>query len=241
MKILVKINQLKNMSPSPSPAVTRSRKSQTTSAPTASSRSPRDAEATKRQILDAAEEEFALRGLGGARTEVIANLAGVAPRMIYYYFQSKEGLYQAVLQRPVSEFQDALRELNLDGLPAEEALRVFLQTTIPYEVAHRYRGMLLFQEANQNQGKYFKLTNWKKPLATLTGILERGRQEGVFRELEPYMTTLAIAGVCTFYANAHENLKHLTPDQDLLSAELIERYTQAAIDLVLRGILRSAE
>jgi hypothetical protein len=38
-------------------------------------------------------------------------------------------------------------------------------------------------------------------------------------------------------ANAHENLKHLEPDRDLLSPELIEQYTQAAINLVLRGVL----
>ena len=68
-------------------------------------RGMRDAEATKQQILDAAELEFAKNGLSGARTEAIATRAGVAPRMIYYYFQSKEGLYQAVLQRPATEFQ----------------------------------------------------------------------------------------------------------------------------------------
>jgi TetR/AcrR family transcriptional regulator len=43
--------------------------------------------------------------------------------------------------------------------------------------------------------------------------------------------------VCVFYANAHENLKHLDPQRDLLSPELIEQYTQAAINLVLRGVL----
>lgn len=217
--------------------MTRSAKPQKTPTPSDTSRSARDAEATKQQILDAAEEEFAKHGLSGARTEAIATRAGVAPRMIYYYFQSKEGLYQAVLQRPASEFQDTLARLNLDQLPAAEALRLFLQTTIPYEVAHRYRGMLLFQEANQNQGKYFQLTNWQQPISMLTGILKRGMQEGVFREIDLHMTTLAIIGICTFYANAHENLKHLTPDQDLLSPELIEQYTQAAVEFALGGIL----
>lgn len=201
------------------------------------SRQGRSGEATKQQILDAAEEEFAKHGLSGARTDAIATRAGVAPRMIYYYFQSKEGLYQAVLQRPATEFQEVLGQLNLEQLPAKEALRAFLQTTIAYEISHRYRGMLLFQEANQNQGKYFQLTNWQQPIASLTGILERGMAEGSFRQLEPYMTTLTIIGVCVFYANAHENLKHLTPSQDLLSPEMIEQYILAAINLVLGGVL----
>ncbi len=197
----------------------------------------RDAEATKQQILDAAEIEFAKHGLFGSRTEAIAKSANVAPRMIYYYFQSKEGLYQAVLQRPATEFQQMLEQMNLEQLPAPEALRIFLRTIITYEISHRYRGMLLFQEANQNQGKYFQLTSWQQPITYITKILERGMQEGTFRKSNSYMTTLTIAGVCVFYANAYENLKHLTPDVELLSSEMIEQYIQAAINLVLGGVL----
>lgn len=62
----------------------------------------------------------------------------------------------------------------------------------------------------------------------------------MFRPLDPCMTTLNIIGVCVFYGNAHENLKHLTPNQDLLSTEMIEQYTQAAIDLILNGVQNSS-
>lgn len=199
-------------------------------------RAVRDAEVTQQQILDAAEIEFAQHGLHGTRVDPIAARAGVAPRMIYYYFQSKEGLYQAVLQRPAAFLQTAFEQLNLDALPADEALKVLLQATIQYETTNRNRGMLLFQEAIQNQGRYFKLINWQEPIAKLAGVLERGMQAGVFRSLDVHMTTLNIIGICTFYANAYENVKHLTPDEDLLSQDMIERYTQAALQLVISGI-----
>jgi TetR/AcrR family transcriptional regulator len=49
---------------------------------------------------------------------------------------------------------------------------------------------------------------------------------------------LTIAGLCVFfYVNTYENIKHLTPDIKLLNNEIIERYTQAAINLVLNGVL----
>jgi TetR/AcrR family transcriptional regulator len=51
----------------------------------------RDAEATKAQIIDAAEEEFAKHGLNGARTEAIAKGAGITTAMIYYYFRARKG------------------------------------------------------------------------------------------------------------------------------------------------------
>src|SRR5882672_2033057 len=58
----------------------------------------RDADRSRRALLDAALEEFSLRGFAGARVADIARRAGVNKQLINYYFGSKEGLYLA-LQR----------------------------------------------------------------------------------------------------------------------------------------------
>ncbi|GHH81853.1 hypothetical protein GCM10018793_40240 [Streptomyces sulfonofaciens] len=57
----------------------------------------RDAGATRRRILDAATAEFSAHGLAGGRTARIAAAAGANQRMIYAYYGSKEGLFDAVL------------------------------------------------------------------------------------------------------------------------------------------------
>lgn len=201
-------------------------------------RQVRDPEATKAQILDAAEEEFAKYGLNGARTEAIAKGAGVNKAMIYYYFESKEGLYKAVLQRPATEMYEMLQQLNLEQLPAKEALKKAIEAAIAYEAAHPQRGMLWFQEANQTQGKYFKQGNWQETFAHFIKVLERGMAEGSFRQIDPFLVSIQIAGVCTIYFNAHENIKHLTPDVDRLSSEMIERYTQEAVKMILAGVVQ---
>jgi AcrR family transcriptional regulator len=67
------------------------------------SRASRDPEGTRRRILDAALEEFATKGTGGARVDAIAERAGVNKRMIYHYFGSKDGLYRAVLQEGLAQ------------------------------------------------------------------------------------------------------------------------------------------
>ena len=54
-------------------------------------------EITKQKILEAAIEEFSLKGLYGARVNVIAQKSGMNKRLIYEHFGSKEGLYSAVL------------------------------------------------------------------------------------------------------------------------------------------------
>ena len=57
----------------------------------------RDLNRTRERIMAAAQKEFAASGFAGARTDAIARRARVNERMIFYCFDSKEGLYRAVL------------------------------------------------------------------------------------------------------------------------------------------------
>jgi AcrR family transcriptional regulator len=61
----------------------------------------RDAEATRQRLLDAATEEFAARGIAGARVDRIAQAARSNKAQIYHYFGSKDGLFEAVFDRIV--------------------------------------------------------------------------------------------------------------------------------------------
>ena len=51
----------------------------------------------RQAILEAAIKEFSAKGLSGARVDAIARAAKVNKQLIYYYFDSKDGLYEAVL------------------------------------------------------------------------------------------------------------------------------------------------
>src|ERR1700683_362740 len=56
------------------------------------------ADQTRARILEAAVREFSENGLAGARTEQIAEAAGVNKALLYYYFQGKDALYSAALE-----------------------------------------------------------------------------------------------------------------------------------------------
>ena len=62
----------------------------------------RDLQRTRERIMAAAQKEFAARGFAGARTDAIARRARINERMIFYCFDSKEGLYRAVLKQKLS-------------------------------------------------------------------------------------------------------------------------------------------
>ncbi len=196
----------------------------------------RNPEATKTQILDAAEVEFAVTGLSGARTEAIAAQTGVTKAMIYYYFQSKEELYQAVLERCLVGMLGIAEQLQLDCLPADAAL-VKLLTTMLHCMSENPRvGSILSLEAIQNKGKYYPKQLGNILYGTIVQILEQGMISGVFRQLEPRHTAVNIVGACSFYFTAQENLKYLWPGKRLLGKELLQSHTQESIDLIMAGV-----
>lgn len=207
---------------------------------TKSPRQGRDAELTQQQILDAAELEFARHGLKGARMGAIAKGAKVTTATLHYYFENKEGLYKAVLQRPIDEVQAMVSQLNLDHLSPEDALVEIIRLAIAHEATNPYRQMLWFQEASQNQGLYFQQSNVQSLHEPLIKVLERGISAGCFRPLDPYLTLTHILSVCLFYFTVHENWKHLTPEIDRLSPEMIEQHTEAAIAFILAAVKKIA-
>jgi TetR/AcrR family transcriptional regulator len=62
----------------------------------------RDLNRTRERIMAAAQKEFAASGFAGARTDAIARRARINERMIFYCFESKEGLYRAVLAQKLA-------------------------------------------------------------------------------------------------------------------------------------------
>jgi TetR/AcrR family transcriptional regulator len=206
---------------------------------TKSPRTVRAAEVTQQQILDAAEQEFSRHGLNGARMSAIANGAEVTTAALHYYFENKESLYKAVLQRPIAELQATLGQLNFESLPPEEAIEQIIRIAIANEAKNPQRQMLWIQEASQNQGAYFKNCDVASLHGHLLKVLERGIAEECFRPLDPFLALTHILSICLFYFTVHENWQHLTPEIDRLSSERIEQHTQAAIAFILAGVKRT--
>ncbi|MDF5729907.1 MAG: TetR/AcrR family transcriptional regulator [Rhizonema sp. PD38] len=196
----------------------------------------RDAEVTQQQILNAAEQEFSRHGLKGARLCAIAEHAKVTTATLHYYFENKENLYKAVLQRPVNEVQVMLEQLNFDTFSSEEALKQIIRVAISNEAKNPQRQMLWFQEASQNQGAYFRECNVLNLHEHLLKVLDRGMAEGCFRPLKPFLALTHILSVCLFYFTVHENWKYLTPDIDRLSPKMIEEHTEEAITFILAAV-----
>ena len=66
-------------------------------------------------VLDAAREVFQQHGLAGANMREIARRAGYTPGAIYYYFDSKEAIYGALLAESLERLNAAVAEALPDN------------------------------------------------------------------------------------------------------------------------------
>jgi TetR/AcrR family transcriptional regulator len=80
---------------------------------------------TEQKILDAAHAVFVRRGTAGARTQEIADEAGVNKALLHYYFRTKERLAEAVFERAARQlFPPLLATLTSDLSIEEKVERV---------------------------------------------------------------------------------------------------------------------
>ena len=85
------------------------------------------ADQTRTRILNAATGEFSANGLAGARTERIAEAAGVNKALLYYYFRSKDALYTAALESVAAGVaRSSMTVLGLECSAGERLLRFAL-------------------------------------------------------------------------------------------------------------------
>jgi len=115
----------------------------------------RNPQRTHAMILDAATEEFAAHGFGGARVDAIAARAQTNKRMLYHYFGDKEGLYVAVLEATYAAIRSAEKNLDLTHRNPEEGMRELALFTWHHFLDHPEFLSLLVTE-NLHEARYLK-------------------------------------------------------------------------------------
>ncbi|HEY2224506.1 TetR/AcrR family transcriptional regulator [Actinomycetospora sp.] len=197
----------------------------------------RDAERTRAELLDVATEEFAERGYTGARVDEIAERTHTTKRMIYYYFESKRGLYLAVLERAYAGIRALEQQLDVDHLNPARAMRALAELTFDHHEAHPAFVRLVSIE-NIHHAEHLRTSPILPGLAApatdvLERILERGRASGLFRrDVDGLDVHMVISAFCIF-RTANRHTFAAVFDRDLLDPARRQHYRRMLGDLVL--------
>lgn len=207
-------------------------------------RSPRQTRSleTRAGILAAAERVFAKDGLDGARIDAIAAAAGVNKALLYYYFKSKDGLYEAVIE---DHFRDFNRQaLALLAAP-DSARSVLLRYVSLYFdfISTRHRYAALYQQLMTARGRPLErlVRKYLVPRSTaFKKLLERGARDGEFRSTDARHTTISVVGLIVFYFSAAPVLRMLGHADTYTPANL-ERRKQEVLDFIRYGLFLDPE
>jgi AcrR family transcriptional regulator len=203
----------------------------------------RDADRSQGIILAAARDEFAEFGLGGARMDRIAERAGLNKRLIYYYFEDKERLFQAVLEQVYRDIREEERNLHLLDLTPPDAVRRLVEFTWTYYLEHP-EFITLLNSANLHKARHLEDSQNARALnspliETLAEILERGRREGTFRGgVDPVQLYVSIAGLSYFYLSNSHTLSAIF-GRDLMTAKARSERLSHMSDVILGYLLRN--
>jgi AcrR family transcriptional regulator len=211
--------------------------------PTRKPNAVRDPEQTRARILAAAKAEFARVGLGGARVDRIAALAGANKRMLYYYYGNKDELFRAVLEATYEHIRESEKALHLDEVDPPEAIRRLVAFTWNYYLQHP-EFLSLLNSANLHRAEHLKqstkVRRMHSPFVALIGdILERGRAAGRFRDgVDAVQLYISIAALAYFYLGNNYTLSAIF-GRDLKAKKARDERLAHMTDLVL-GYLRKA-
>ncbi len=192
---------------------------------------------TETQILDAAEQVFAKVGFYGATTQAIAEECCVTKAMIHYYFDSKEKLYRAVLDRILFELIKLVQEASAQRVSRAERLDHFVRGFFDYVSRHPNFGRLTYMGSG-DQSRYFDgiVTTFFRPLFDRgVRFIEAGIAEGEFRAVDSRQVLLAIYSTAMGYFADAPFISLILEDEALKPTHVNAR-REALLDMVFRAL-----
>ena len=204
----------------------------------------RQADATRRALVDAAAEAFAEHGFEAASVRVITAAAGVNQGAITYHFGGKDGLYRAVLKaaRDSMGAQPLLTSADVDRLPLAETIRLFIrQTLAPLadgERAKLFLRVFAWEQLRPTDVRRKLSAESPFPIVVLAERIVRRVNPGADRLTTAVATAWLVAQVVTFVRDG-EFLSR--PPFDLtLDGEALDGLVERLAALCLGGLSASA-
>lgn len=192
---------------------------------------------TRKKILVHATVEFAQMGFAGARVDRIAGRCRLSKNMLYYYFQSKENLFIAVLERMYENLRAEQHDLSVRASDPLHAMQQLIHRTFD-ALARNPHAIRLMNEENKHHARYIRKSRrmrdlYNPLLNTIQLILERGRCEGVFKsDLDPALVYVTLSSLCYHYLSNQYTLE-IALGRDFRSQQAQKMWLDHVTEIVL--------
>ena len=200
------------------------------------SRREREQLAHRQEILEAAERVFARHGFHGATMEQIAREADFAVGTLYNFFKSKEDLYHAVVGDIFQRAERAFRNEVLTKDDPRAAIEALVDLRLRFFRSHRAFARVVFETVHVGRlGPRLwlpreHLAGYDRAMHELADVLQRGIEQGIFVEGEPFALALVVHGALNAF------IAHWVQEADEEPTEpRVEDFRRSLLACLLRG------
>ncbi|MBR9765831.1 MAG: TetR family transcriptional regulator [Rhodobacteraceae bacterium] len=194
-------------------------------------------ERNTRAILRASAELFAEKGYEGVSMLQIAKATGLPRANVYYYFDTKEDIYRALISELIHGWELALRHISPENSP-EQALTAYVHAKLDYARLHPIQSRLFASEILG--GAKFLTRRDRDYMHALTRervlVLEQWMAEGHIRKVDARHLLMLLWGA-TQFLSLSEPLACDTLETGTLRPADFDAAARTISGIVLSGVL----
>jgi TetR/AcrR family transcriptional regulator len=163
---------------------------------------------TEQRILDAAHAVFIRHGTAGARTQDIADEAGVNKALLHYYFRSKDRLAEAVFQRAARQLFPPVMATLASDATLEAKVRRVIELELEILSRNPFLPAYVISEAHHHPDRILRLVEGATGLAAsgfarhirekLQAQIDLAAAEGSMRAIAADQFAVNLLALCIF-------------------------------------------
>lgn len=197
-----------------------------------------DGQSAKTRLLEEATALFAEKGYAGTHVREIVARAGVSKPVLYYYFESKEGIFYSILDSAVCQQKAVLAEvIEKPGTALERMIHLYRRI---YEGVKQYENLfkmihnLVFGPPQGAPG-YDVERFHRRMIDAIVAIYNEGMARGEVKEMDPYEAAILLLSLLDFCFH----LYYIRPDSS--DPEKPERLLRLAFQGLEKGSIHNSE
>ena len=200
-------------------------------------RKEKEQELHKKLILDAAKRLFGKRSIIEVTVDEIARESGFAKSTLYSYFPSKEALVSELLDSIITDRLKQLEEIAASDTFPEEKILMYIRMNFEEAIEDKDMAAFLSRESHlfyEKTSRAFSkgildkiLSAFERSHTLLARIYNEGKEEGIFREMEPHLFSTFLLSVIR---GIIVRWWYFEPDEDIKS------YINPVYEFILHGV-----
>lgn len=201
----------------------------------------RDADASKKKIIEAAKVIFSEKGFDKTTLEDIANACGLARATPSYFFKNKQNLYKQVIDMLINDEKNYVNQLHKDEDLTLEGLKRLLCLHMDYTFRYPHLAKIMIWES-LNKDRHEWINEYFPDMITWSHeYLKQAQDKGIIREdIDTYslwldamaMTWLPILTSDTFFTSIN---------RDVYSEEFIENHKNHVQKLIFESLTKDED